>query len=111
RRPISTPRPCSPRSKSRTTTRTSSPPSGTASSGPMSNSAEPAAGPVNTGPARPRLSRLLLAPADFLGVVPFLLFALLFLALPTLFLIMGAFQDASGNFTFDNILALSDPQI
>jgi len=77
----------------------------------MSNSIEHASGPVKTGPARPRLAKLLLAPADFLGVAPFLLFALLFLALPTLFLIMGAFQDTSGNFTLDNILALSDPQI
>ena len=50
-------------------------------------------------------------PADFLGVAPFLIFALLFLVLPTLFLIMGAFQDGSGNFTIDNVLALSDPQI
>ena len=50
-------------------------------------------------------------PADFLGVAPFLIFALLFLVLPTLFLIMGAFQDGSGNFTIDNVMALSDPQI
>ena len=77
----------------------------------MSNSIDHAAGPVKTGPVRSRLSSLLMRPADFLGVAPFLIFALLFLVLPTLFLIMGAFQDGSGNFTIDNVLALSDPQI
>ena len=77
----------------------------------MSNNIDHAAGPVQTGPARPGLLRLILRSADFLGVAPFLVFALLFLALPTVFLIVGAFQDEAGGFTLDNILALSDPQI
>ncbi|WP_028535977.1 ABC transporter permease [Paludibacterium yongneupense] len=36
---------------------------------------------------------------DWLGIVPFMLFALLFLLLPTAFLMVGAFQDAQGHFT------------
>jgi putative spermidine/putrescine transport system permease protein len=47
-----------------------------------------------------------------LGVSPFFLFALLFLVLPTLFLIIGAFQDVDGNFTLANIADLGlDPSI
>lgn len=40
-----------------------------------------------------------------------MLFALMFLVAPTLFLVSSAFVDDAGNFTFSNILALSDPQI
>jgi putative spermidine/putrescine transport system permease protein len=47
----------------------------------------------------------------WLGIVPFAVFALLFLLLPTAFLIIGAFQDASGNFTFHNIVNLFQPTI
>ena len=40
------------------------------------------------------------AAADaWLGVAPFFVFALLFLILPTLYLMVGAFQDADGDFT------------
>ncbi|HVJ41967.1 MAG TPA: ABC transporter permease subunit [Dongiaceae bacterium] len=47
-----------------------------------------------------------------LGVSPFFIFAVLFLILPTLFLIFGAFQDADGNFTLANIADLVlDPSI
>jgi putative spermidine/putrescine transport system permease protein len=47
----------------------------------------------------------------WLGVSPFFLFALLFLILPTLFLIVGAFQDADGHFTFQNLIDLFEPSI
>lgn len=48
---------------------------------------------------------------DWLGIVPFLTFALLFLIGPMLYLIMGAFQNAEGGFTLDNIVALGGANI
>jgi putative spermidine/putrescine transport system permease protein len=48
---------------------------------------------------------------NWVGVIPFFLFAFLFMALPSLSLFVGSFQDAKGNFTFQNILDLSDPSI
>ena len=47
----------------------------------------------------------------WLGVLPFLLFALLFLLLPTLKLLVGAFQDADGHFTLSNLLQLLQPNV
>lgn len=50
--------------------------------------------------------------AAWLGVSPFFLFALLFLILPTFYLIIGAFQDVDGNFTLANLAQLvTDPSI
>jgi putative spermidine/putrescine transport system permease protein len=46
-----------------------------------------------------------------LGVAPFLIFALLFLILPTLRLAASAFYDNAGNLTFQNIIDLNQPQI
>ena len=43
--------------------------------------------------------------------VPFFLFAFLFLILPTMFLVIGAFQDADGHFTLLNLGKLYDPTI
>ncbi|RCS24069.1 ABC transporter permease subunit [Phyllobacterium salinisoli] len=57
----------------------------------------------------PSLARRL--PLEWLGVVPFFLFAIMFLIWPTLFLIVGAFKDQAGNFTFQNILDLFQPSI
>lgn len=45
------------------------------------------------------------------GVVPFLFFALLFLILPTLRIVFGAFVTAEGNFTLANIAGLFKPTI
>jgi putative spermidine/putrescine transport system permease protein len=61
----------------------------------------------------PRAASAPRAPASWawLGVAPFFLFAVLFLILPTLHLLVGAFQDGDGNFTFDNIAHLFTPQI
>ena len=47
----------------------------------------------------------------WLGVAPFFIFALMFLIAPTLYLLVGAFQDHQGAFTFDNILRLAQPSI
>ncbi|RFC63418.1 ABC transporter permease subunit [Fulvimarina endophytica] len=62
---------------------------------------------ARTGPVRGR------APRSFawLGTAPFFLFAALFLILPTLTLIAGAFQTPAGDFTFQNIIGLFTPQI
>lgn len=54
---------------------------------------------------RPRIS------FAWLGVVPFLLFALLFLVLPTMQIIVGSFRNAAGEFTLDNIINLFQPSI
>jgi putative spermidine/putrescine transport system permease protein len=43
------------------------------------------------------------------GLVPFFLFATLFLLIPTLYLAIGSFQDASGNFTLENYGDLTTP--
>jgi putative spermidine/putrescine transport system permease protein len=55
--------------------------------------------------ARRRLS------LDWLGAAPFILFALMFLILPTLYLVVGAFQNDRGEFTFENIARLAEPSI
>jgi len=47
----------------------------------------------------------------WLGVVPFFVFATFFLILPTALLLVGAFQDGEGQFTLDNLLSLSRPDI
>ncbi len=47
----------------------------------------------------------------WVGVVPFLAFALMFLILPSGFLVVGGFQDAQGHFTLRNILDLFQPTI
>ncbi|MDZ4309570.1 MAG: ABC transporter permease subunit [Cypionkella sp.] len=59
-----------------------------------------------------RSSRLWRAlPWNGLGVLPFLLFALLFLLLPTANIVAGAFVDGTGSFTLKNIFNLFTPEI
>jgi putative spermidine/putrescine transport system permease protein len=48
---------------------------------------------------------------DWIGVVPFFLFAVLFLLLPSLSLFVGSFQNSAGHFTFANITGLFTPSI
>jgi putative spermidine/putrescine transport system permease protein len=48
---------------------------------------------------------------DVLGVAPFLLFALLFLLIPTLYLSVTAFIGRDGSLTLQNIVDLATPQI
>lgn len=50
-------------------------------------------------------------PTHWLGVAPFAVFSLMFLILPTLYLVVGAFQNDRGEFTIENILELSHPSI
>lgn len=47
---------------------------------------------------------------NWLGVTPFLLFAVLFIFLPSVRLFIGSFTDAEGNFTFANIVELFTQQ-
>lgn len=46
-------------------------------------------------------------PLTWLGLVPFLIFSLLFLILPTAHIVIGAFQDRSGAFTLQNLRDLN----
>ncbi len=62
---------------------------------------------VATPLAAPRRSLSL----AWLGVVPFLLFAFLFMLLPTLNIVVGAFQNQAGEFTLDNLRNLFEPAI
>jgi putative spermidine/putrescine transport system permease protein len=48
---------------------------------------------------------------EWIGVGPFFIFSLLFLLLPTGFLIVGGFQDSTGNFTLSNIQNLFQSSI
>lgn len=45
----------------------------------------------------------------WLGVVPFFIFAVAFMILPTFSLFTGSFQDRQGNFTLQNIIGLTQP--
>ncbi len=47
----------------------------------------------------------------WLGLLPFFLFAFLFMLLPSASLFIGSFQDRQGAFTFQNILDLTRPPI
>ena len=47
----------------------------------------------------------------WLGLLPFALFALAFLVVPSLAIFVGSFQDKDGGFTFNNILGLSQKSI
>lgn len=53
---------------------------------------------------KPTAFRLNLA---WLGLLPFLAFALLFLILPTMKIVVGAFQNADGSFTLQNFVELN----
>lgn len=46
-------------------------------------------------------------PLTWLGLMPFVIFVALFLVLPTMHIVIGAFQDRSGAFTLQNIRDLS----
>jgi putative spermidine/putrescine transport system permease protein len=50
-------------------------------------------------------------PWHWLGIVPFIAFALLFLILPTLQIVVGAFRTPAGDFTLENIRGLFTPSI
>lgn len=58
-----------------------------------------------TAPARWRL------PVNWLGLLPFVAFVTLFLILPTMKIVLGAFQTPDGGFTLANVQALNTPSI
>ena len=72
----------------------------------MTNAALPLKAPG--APAARPVRRFGLA---WLGMVPFLVFAFLFLVAPTLFLVGGSLQNANGAFTLENFANLFTPQI
>lgn len=63
-----------------------------------------------TAPVKPARSKRPMS-LNWLGIVPFAIFALLFLLLPTLNIVLGAFRTGRGAATFDNILNLAQPRI
>ncbi len=62
--------------------------------------------PLATPPDTNTRARL---PTSWLGVAPFFIFAAMFLILPTLYLMVGAFQTDRGAFTFVNVARLFQP--
>ncbi|MBA3042376.1 MAG: ABC transporter permease subunit [Alphaproteobacteria bacterium] len=50
-------------------------------------------------------------PLQWVGIAPFAAFALLFLILPTMKIVIGAFQTPDGSFTLENIQGLFTPSI
>jgi putative spermidine/putrescine transport system permease protein len=63
---------------------------------------------MDQGPIRRGGRRL---PVEWLGILPFALFAFLFLILPTLRIVTGAFQSPDGGFTLQNLLDLNTSSI
>jgi putative spermidine/putrescine transport system permease protein len=47
----------------------------------------------------------------WLGIMPFVLFIVMFLIMPTMHIVFGAFQDSDGNFTLQNIKDLNSGTI
>lgn len=60
------------------------------------------------GPIRRSKRRV---PVEWLGILPFAIFAFLFLILPTLRIVTGAFQDVDGGFTLQNLYDLNTDSI
>ncbi|WP_103257784.1 ABC transporter permease [Tabrizicola aquatica] len=50
-------------------------------------------------------------PVEWLGILPFVAFAVLFLVLPTMKIVIGAFQSADGSFTLQNLIDLNTDSI
>lgn len=66
---------------------------------------------AETLPAATAAPRRFHAVFDWLGVAPFVIFALLFLILPMMSLVIGAFQTPDGSFTLNNLRELFTPSI
>lgn len=56
-------------------------------------------------PASPKIPRTF-SLKNWIGVIPFFLFAILFIFLPSLRLVVGSFTDNDGRFTFANLIEL-----
>lgn len=65
----------------------------------------------NEAAAPPSQARSVRLPTQWLGLAPFFVFAGMFLILPTLYLMLGAFQNDAGEFTLENLTALAQPSI
>lgn len=78
-------------------------------------STSPLADPGFPGPAtagqRRRRALFPRGLGQYIGVLPFIAFSILFLILPTLSLMSQAFIGQDGQFTFDNIAGLARPQV
>jgi putative spermidine/putrescine transport system permease protein len=61
--------------------------------------------------ARPAAPPRLRLPVEWLGLVPFAVFAILFLVLPTARIVIGAFQGPDGSLTLQNLIDLNTPSI
>ena len=61
-------------------------------------------------PKQPGGQRLRL-PLEWLGILPFVIFAVLFLILPTMKIVVGAFQTPDGSFTLQNLIDLNTDSI
>ncbi|MCX7977339.1 MAG: hypothetical protein N2646_09725, partial [Bellilinea sp.] len=48
---------------------------------------------------------------NWLGVLPFLIFTFLFIVLPSVYLLVGAFRNPAGRFTLKNFADLFTPSI
>jgi putative spermidine/putrescine transport system permease protein len=61
----------------------------------------------------PTVSRTIVSrlPLNWLGVAPFVIFVTLFLFLPTMNIVVGAFRNPAGEFTLANIQGLNTPSI
>jgi putative spermidine/putrescine transport system permease protein len=66
--------------------------------------------PTVAGSAPPAV-RVWRFPTHWIGVAPFFIFAIMFLILPTLYLMIDAFQNEAGDFTFENVVQLFQPNI
>ncbi|MDX5350338.1 MAG: acriflavin resistance protein, partial [Paracoccaceae bacterium] len=62
-------------------------------------------------PSPPRRRAPWRLPVEWLGIVPFVAFAALFLILPTMKIVVGAFQTADGSFTLQNLMDLNTDSI
>lgn len=60
---------------------------------------------------RPSQRVKLRLPLEWLGILPFVVFAMLFLIMPTMKIVIGAFQTPDGGFTFQNLLDLNTESI
>ena len=75
------------------------------------NAADPAPGSAAVVRPNPFGWLAALRLGDMLAVLPFILFAVLFLILPLIYLILEAFQTPEGAFTLDNLAGLMSPKI
>jgi putative spermidine/putrescine transport system permease protein len=62
-------------------------------------------------PAAPRTFALRSALSNWAGVAPFLIFAVIFLIIPTANVVLGAFRTAEGGWTLQNLFNLAEPRL